>query len=76
MMRPEMHIATCSFADLFVQTFHNEESGDVIAWLTRGVPASGGSCVVAPVHSIYNQLAARRSDIIRTLAKSDWPIAL
>lgn len=57
-------------------TFHNEEAGDVIGWLTRGAAASGGRCIVASVHAIYNVLASHRPDIIRTLAKSDWPIAL
>lgn len=65
-----------TMADLLSQTFHNEEAGDVIGWLTRGTAASGGRCIVAPVHRIYNILALHRPDIIRTLAKSDWPIAL
>lgn len=64
------------WADLPSQTFHNEEAGDVIGWLTRGAAASGGRCIVASVHAIYNVLASHRPDIIRTLAKSDWPIAL
>ncbi|KAI1341514.1 Clavaminate synthase-like protein [Xylariaceae sp. FL0016] len=57
-------------------TFHNEEAGDVITWLTRGSAAAGGRCVLASIHTIYNILATHRPDIIRTLAKPDWPVAL
>ncbi|KAI1190656.1 hypothetical protein F5B17DRAFT_49775 [Nemania serpens] len=57
-------------------SFHNEEAGDVISWLTRGTSKSGGRCVLAPVYTIYNILAAHRPDVIRTLTKSDWPVAL
>ncbi|KAI1734243.1 hypothetical protein F4680DRAFT_358627 [Xylaria scruposa] len=57
-------------------SFHNEESGDVISWLTRGTSKTGGRCIIAPVYTIYNILAAHRPDVIRTLTKSDWPIAL
>ncbi|RYO88185.1 hypothetical protein DL766_002820 [Monosporascus sp. MC13-8B] len=57
-------------------SFHNEVAGDVIGWLTRSAAASGGRCIVASVHAIYNILATHRPDVIRTLAKSDWPIAL
>ncbi|KAI1142702.1 Clavaminate synthase-like protein [Hypoxylon sp. FL0543] len=57
-------------------SFHNEEAGDVVAWLTRSTAESGGKCIVASAYTIYNILAAHRPDIIRTLAKSDWPFAL
>ncbi|KAI1374137.1 Clavaminate synthase-like protein [Hypoxylon crocopeplum] len=57
-------------------SFHNEEAGDVVAWLTRSTAAAGGKCIVASAYTIYNILAAHRPDIIRTLAKSDWPFAL
>ncbi|KAL7628687.1 hypothetical protein AAE478_000202 [Parahypoxylon ruwenzoriense] len=57
-------------------SFHNEEAGDVVAWLTRSAAAAGGKCIVASAYTIYNILAAHRPDIIRTLAKSDWPFAL
>lgn len=56
-------------------SFHNEEAGDVVAWLTRSTAAAGGKCIVASAYTIYNILAAHRPDIIRTLAKSDWPFA-
>ncbi|KAI0101662.1 hypothetical protein GGR51DRAFT_550964 [Nemania sp. FL0031] len=57
-------------------SFHNEEAGDVVSWLTRGTSKSGGRCIIAPVYTIYNILAAHRPDVIRTLARSDWPVAL
>ncbi|KAI1112450.1 hypothetical protein F5Y14DRAFT_421700 [Nemania sp. NC0429] len=57
-------------------SFHNEEAGDVISWLTRGTSKTGGRCILAPVYTIYNILAAHRPDVIRTLTKSDWPVAL
>ncbi|OAA73244.1 TfdA family oxidoreductase [Cordyceps fumosorosea ARSEF 2679] len=57
-------------------TFHNEEAGDVISWLTRNTAASGGKCIIASAHTIYNVLAATRPDLIRVLARSDWPFAL
>ncbi|GKT48341.1 TBC domain-containing protein C1778.09 [Colletotrichum spaethianum] len=57
-------------------TFHNEESGDVVSWLTRNTAAAGGKCIIASAHTVYNVLAATRPDIIRTLSRSDWPFAL
>ncbi|KAK3986710.1 hypothetical protein QBC44DRAFT_247637 [Cladorrhinum sp. PSN332] len=57
-------------------TFHNEEAGDVISWLTRSTAAAGGKCVIASAYTIYNILAATRPDLIRILARSDWPFAL
>jgi len=57
-------------------TFHNEEAGDIVSWLTRSTAASGGKCIVASAYQIYNVLATHRPDIVRTLAKSDWPLAL
>lgn len=58
------------------QTFHNEEAGDIVSWLTRSTAASGGKCIIASAYQIYNVLATHRPDIVRTLAKSDWPLAL
>ncbi|KAH8717223.1 Taurine hydroxylase-like protein SAT17 [Beauveria bassiana] len=57
-------------------TFHTEESGDVISWLTRSTAASGGKCIIASAHTVYNILAATRPDLVRVLARSDWPFAL
>jgi hypothetical protein len=58
------------------QTFHNEEAGDIVSWLTRSTAATGGKCIIASAYTIYNVLAASRPDLIRTLARSDWPFAL
>ncbi|KAM0329923.1 hypothetical protein ACHAQA_004089 [Verticillium albo-atrum] len=57
-------------------TFHNEEAGDVVSWLTRSTAVAGGKCIIASGHTVYNVLANTRPDIIRTLARSDWPFAL
>ncbi|KAK1755151.1 hypothetical protein QBC47DRAFT_210397 [Echria macrotheca] len=57
-------------------TFHNEEAGDVVSWLTRSTAAAGGRCIIASAYTIYNILAAKRPDVVRTLARSDWPFAL
>jgi len=57
-------------------TFHNEESGDIVSWLTRSTAAAGGKCIISSAHTIYNVLAATRPDVVRTLARSDWPFAL
>ena len=48
----------------------------MVGWLTRSTAAAGGKCIIASAYTIYNILAARRPDIIRTLARSDWPFAL
>ncbi|RXG45554.1 hypothetical protein VDGE_03163 [Verticillium dahliae] len=56
-------------------TFHNEEAGDVVSWLTRSTAIAGGKCIIASGHTVYNVLANTRPDIIRTLARSDWPFA-
>ncbi|KAJ4290700.1 hypothetical protein N0V88_006448 [Collariella sp. IMI 366227] len=57
-------------------TFHNEEAGDVVSWLTRNTAAAGGKCIIASAYTVYNLLAATRPDVIRTLARSDWPFAM
>ncbi len=59
-----------------MQTFHNEESGDVVAWLTRSTAVTGGRCIIASAYTIYNTLAASRPDLVRLLARSDWPFGL
>ncbi|KAK2590508.1 hypothetical protein QQS21_011811 [Conoideocrella luteorostrata] len=57
-------------------TFHNEEAGDVVGWLTRNTAAAGGKCIIASSYTVYNALAATRPDLVRALARSDWPFAL
>ncbi|ROT40076.1 taurine catabolism dioxygenase TauD [Sodiomyces alkalinus F11] len=57
-------------------SFHNEEAGDIVSWLTRDTAAKGGKCILASAHTVYNILATARPDMIRTLAGSDWPFSL
>ncbi|CZR49812.1 uncharacterized protein FPRO_16020 [Fusarium proliferatum ET1] len=57
-------------------TFHNEEAGDVISWLTRSTAAAGGKCIIASAYTVYNLLAASRPDLINALAQSDWPFTM
>ncbi|KAF4485695.1 hypothetical protein FAGAP_11453 [Fusarium agapanthi] len=57
-------------------TFHNEEAGDIVSWLTRSTAVSGGKCIIASAYTVYNVLATSRPDMVRTLARSDWPFAL
>lgn len=47
-----------------------------MSWLTRSTAAAGGKCIIASGHTVYNVLAATKPDMIRTLARSDWPFAL
>lgn len=56
-------------------TFHNEETGDVIGWLTRSTASQGGRCIIASAYTVYNVLAAHRPDLVRLLTRSDWPFA-
>lgn len=49
-------------------TFHNEEDGDVVGWLTRGQASEGGSCVISSCYAIYNLVASTRPDLIAALA--------
>lgn len=64
------------FDSAIMQSFHNEEAGDIVSWLTRSTAAQGGKCIIASGHTVYNVLAKTRPDMIRTLARSDWPFAL
>ncbi|KAB5580836.1 taurine catabolism dioxygenase TauD [Coniochaeta sp. 2T2.1] len=57
-------------------SFHNEESGDIVSWLTRSTAAAGGKCIIASCYTVYNVLAASRPDLVRVLARSNWPFAL
>ena len=56
-------------------TFHTEETGDVVGWLTRSTASSGGRCILASAYTVYNALAATRPDLLRLLTRSDWPFA-
>lgn len=58
-----------------IQTFHTEENGEILSWLTRGTAAKGGACILASAGNIYNTLVASRPDVVRTLAAGNWPFA-
>lgn len=53
------------------QVFHTD-SGDIIALLCLEEAAEGGQSKVSSSWRVYNELAATRPDLIRTLAE-DWP---
>ncbi|KAI1324203.1 hypothetical protein F5Y16DRAFT_381553 [Xylariaceae sp. FL0255] len=52
--------------------FHTDW-GDILAFHTRSTDVKSGECMVASAYTIYNVLAKTRPDIIRTLARDDWP---
>ena len=58
------------------KAFHTDSNADILAFQTRGSARRGGSCVLSSGHSIYNELATTRPDVIRTLALPNWPFAL
>ena len=54
------------------QGFHTD-TGDIVGLLMIGEGAEGGESCLASTGRIYNELAAARPDLIRTLA-SEWAI--
>ncbi|KAI0097587.1 hypothetical protein GGR51DRAFT_467234 [Nemania sp. FL0031] len=52
--------------------FHTDW-GHILAFQTRSADVNSGECVIASAYSIYNVLAKTRPDILRTLARDDWP---
>lgn len=54
------------------QVFHTD-SGDVIALLCLSEAAEGGQSKVSSSWFVYNELAKKRPDLIRTLAEP-WPV--
>ncbi|KAL4962027.1 TauD/TfdA family dioxygenase [Aspergillus stella-maris] len=54
------------------QGFHTD-TGDIVGLLMIGEGAEGGESCLASTGKIYNELAASRPDLIRTLA-SEWAI--
>lgn len=58
------------------QTFHTEESGDVVSWFSKNTAVTGGKCILASAYYVYNLLASTRPDLIGVLARADWPFAL
>ena len=53
------------------QVFHTDE-GDIVSLFALSAAASGGESKLASSWRVYNELAEKRPDLIRTLA-GDWP---
>ncbi|KAJ0146213.1 hypothetical protein HZ326_11123 [Fusarium oxysporum f. sp. albedinis] len=56
-------------------TFHNEESGDIVSWLTRSTAASGGRCLIASGYAVYNILNRHHPASILQLSQPKWVFA-
>ncbi|KAG4269225.1 hypothetical protein FPRO04_12100 [Fusarium proliferatum] len=56
-------------------TFHNEESGDIVSWLTRSTAASGGRCIIASGYAVYNILNRHHPASIHQLSQPKWVFA-
>ncbi|KAI1023919.1 hypothetical protein LB504_005115 [Fusarium proliferatum] len=56
-------------------TFHNEESGDIVSWLTRSTAASGGRCIIASGYEIYNILNRQQPASVCQLSQPKWVFA-
>ncbi|KAB5550879.1 taurine catabolism dioxygenase family protein [Coniochaeta sp. 2T2.1] len=54
--------------------FHNDMGTDILALQVRQCAKEGGHTYVASAGNIFCELAARRPDVIETLARADWPI--
>lgn len=52
------------------QVFHTD-AGDIVSLFSLGVAAEGGESKLASSWRVYNELAATRPDIIKTLSE-DW----
>jgi len=53
------------------QPFHNDVC-DILAMYVQEAAAQGGESHLASAAKVYNEIAATRPDVIRTLAKDDW----
>ncbi|GKZ28150.1 hypothetical protein AbraCBS73388_011844, partial [Aspergillus brasiliensis] len=53
------------------QVFHTDE-GDIVSLFALSAAAQGGQSQLASSWRVYNELADKRPDLIRTLAE-DWP---
>lgn len=56
------------------QVFHTD-AGDVIALFCLGEAAQGGQSFLSSSWRVYNELAASRPDLVRTLAEP-WPVEM
>ncbi|KXN87804.1 hypothetical protein AN958_08120 [Leucoagaricus sp. SymC.cos] len=55
------------------QVFHTDHHGDVISLFALEVAAEGGTSRISSAWRVYNELAEKRPDLIRTLAEP-WPV--
>lgn len=55
------------------QVFHCD-SGDIISLFCLSPAAQGGESKLASSWTVYNELAAKRPDLIRVLAADDWVV--
>ncbi|KAK3348233.1 hypothetical protein B0H65DRAFT_548022 [Neurospora tetraspora] len=53
------------------QVFHTD-AGDIVALFCLGEAAEGGQSYLSSSWQVYNELAATRPDLIRTLAEDKW----
>ncbi|CCH44856.1 hypothetical protein BN7_4425 [Wickerhamomyces ciferrii] len=51
------------------QMFHNDFGGDVVSLFVNEVPKQGGESLVTSGYTVYNELAAKRPDLLNVLAK-------
>ena len=63
---PEKGLMSC------LQTFHTDTFCDILAMQTLNCPAKGGRHILTSGHTIYNELAVTRPDLLKTLADSNW----
>ena len=54
------------------KTFHTDTFCDILAMQTLGCAAKGGKHILASGYTVYNELAAARPDLLKTLASPDW----
>jgi len=55
------------------QAFHNDIFCDIVAMQVHRPAAKDGNHVVTSAWTIYNELVVMRPDVLRLLAKPDWP---
>ena len=53
--------------------FHTDVVTDTLCLFTQSLGSSGGASLLASAHTVYNELAATRPDLLHTLAAPDWP---
>lgn len=56
------------------QVFHTDQGGDILGLFVLDRAETGGLSQLSSVGATYNDLAATRRDILRTLASGSWKI--